>query len=135
MKSKLMQHNVEHIYYNKYRYKHIQTRTNQNRVINSKINGISNQISKKHSKLRENWNRTRCDETEMEVEEMTLVSSSMAEMRSDKRSKQRSGSGDLWANEETMDSSCATSTPNRDSGAGAIWFFDMRIQFPLCDAV
>lgn len=100
---------------------------NQNKVINKKINGTSNQIWKKQWKLRENWNRKRCDEIEIEVEEMTLVSSSMAEMRSERRSKQRSGSGDLWANEETIDSSCATSTPNRDSGADAIWIFDMWI--------
>ncbi|CAI9755931.1 unnamed protein product [Fraxinus pennsylvanica] len=33
-----------------------------------------------------------------------------------KRSKQRSGSGGLWAAEATEDSSCATSTPNLDKG-------------------
>lgn len=47
---------------------------------------------------------------------MTLGSSSMAEMRSDKRSKQRRESGDLWAADATIDSNCATNTPNLDNG-------------------
>ncbi|KAM1242507.1 hypothetical protein ACFX2G_034851 [Malus domestica] len=42
----------------------------------------------------------------------SLGSSLMAEMRSDRRSNHRSGSGGLWDAEATMDSNCATSTLN-----------------------
>uniref|UniRef100_A0A2P2MKT7 Uncharacterized protein MANES_02G067500 n=1 Tax=Rhizophora mucronata TaxID=61149 RepID=A0A2P2MKT7_RHIMU len=40
----------------------------------------------------------------------------MAVMRSERRSKQRRGSGDCCEAEATMDSSCATKTPNRERG-------------------
>lgn len=52
----------------------------------------------------------------------TLGSSSMAEMRSDRRSKQRSGSGGCWAAETTMDSSCATKTPKRERGTFSLTY-------------
>lgn len=90
-----------------------------------------NEISNKQKTARK-WSRWEGKSSSMRWNgsgRMTLVSSSMAEMRSERRSKQRSGSGDLWVAEATMDSSCATSTPKRDSGAAGIWFFDMWSNF------
>lgn len=54
---------------------------------------------------------------------VTLDSSSMAEMRSERRSKQRRGSGDLCAAEATIDSNCATNTPNLESGTSSLTNF------------
>lgn len=56
-------------------------------------------------------------------EKVTLGSSSMAEMRSERRSKQRRASGGCWAAEATMDSNCATSTPNRERGTFSLTYF------------
>ena len=56
-------------------------------------------------------------------EKVTLGSSPMAEMRSERRSKQRRASGGCWAAEATMDSNCATSTLNRERGTFSLTYF------------
>lgn len=57
------------------------------------------------------------------VKPITLGSSSIEEMRSERRSKHRRGSGDCCAEEATIDSSCATSTPNRERGTFSLTYF------------
>ena len=56
-------------------------------------------------------------------EKVTLGSSLMAEMRSERRSKQRRASGGCWAAEATMDSNCATNTLNRERGTFSLTYF------------
>lgn len=58
----------------------------------------------------------------------TFGSSSMAEMRSESRSKQSRASGGCCAAETTIDSSCATRTPNLERGTLSLtYFFAMKV--------
>jgi len=58
----------------------------------------------------------RWENREKQEKELALGSSSMAATSSERRSKQRRGSGGCWRAEAAMDSSWATRTPNLDSG-------------------
>ena len=70
--------------------------------------------------------KTRRFKKRRKKKERTCGSSSMAERRAERRSKEGRGSGDCWEAEAPMDSNCATRTPNRERGTFSLTrFFDI----------